>query len=300
MSLQLMSNKFVFAKELNDYKPVTGVGTNYTIKLGNYLQASGAEKDTLKIQLQKRGTKEIYGNASRTINYDHIPTVNYFYRDAVQVLNIDLKTVGKTIGYIPGAGDKVPDALRQMGYTVTELTEATITPELLKTLDAVITGVRAYDVNPYMTSKYDILMSYVQNGGNLIVQYNRNNTGTVQNKIGPYPFAIANKRITEEDAPVTFALSEHPALNIPNKITQKDFAGWTQERSTYQAEQPDSHYEMPLSMHDTGEADSNGSLVIGKYGKGNFVYASLVFFRELPAGIPGAYRLLANLIALGK
>ncbi len=296
--LQLSGTHFTFSKELPEFKPVAGGATNFTIRIGNYLQPLGLEKDTLRIQLEDASTKQTFTNASRTITYDHIPTVNYFYRDAVQVLNIDLKTIGKTIGYIPGAGDKVPDALRQMGYTVTELSETTITPELLKTFDAVITGVRAYDVNSYMADKYDILMGYVQNGGNLIVQYNRNNLGQPQTKIGPYPFAIANKRVTEEDAAVTFGLPAHPVLNYPNNITQKDFTGWIQERSTYQAEQTDNHYDMPLSMHDTGEGDSNGSLMIGKYGKGNFVYASLVFFRELPAGVPGAYRLLANLIAL--
>ena len=300
IALQLTSNHLSFSKPVADFKPVSGIGQNFTIRLNNYLQKSGAEKDTLQIQLQKTDSKQVFANASRTISYDHIPTINYFYRDAIQVLNIDLKTVGKAIGYIPGAGDKVPDALRQMGYTVTELTNVTTTPELLKTFDAIVTGIRAYDVNDWLFSKYDMLMQYIRDGGNLIVQYNRNEINQSQTKIAPYPFTIANKRVSEENAAVTFAQPNSPVLNYPNKITQKDFAGWIQERSTYQGETSDSHYATPLTMHDTGEAESSGSLLIAPYGKGNFVYASLVFFRELPAGVPGAYRLMANLIALGK
>ncbi len=145
-------------------------------------------------------------------------------------------------------------------------------------------------------------MRYVKNGGNLIVQYLKTNQVGQQNvKAGPYPFMVSSgSRVTEEDAKVHFLLPNHSALNYPNKITQKDFEGWLQERSTYQAVQLDNHYETPLGMHDTGEQESNGSLVIAKYGKGNFVYAGLVFFRELPAGVPGAYRLMANLIALPR
>ena len=143
-------------------------------------------------------------------------------------------------------------------------------------------------------------MQYVENGGNLIVQYLKSNqVGQQKIKVGPYPFVVnSGSRVTEEDAAVTFLLPDNPALNYPNKITQKDFEGWVQERSTYQALQLDTHYVTPLSMHDTGEEENNGSLVIAKYGKGNFVYSGLVFFRELPAGVAGAYRLMANLIAL--
>ena len=143
---------------------------------------------------------------------------------------------------------------------------------------------------------------YVQNGGNLIVQYLKSNL-VGQKKIiaGPYPFTIdGSNRVTEEAAAVSFLLPQHTILNYPNKITDKDFEGWVQERSTYQAIKTDEHFEMPLGMNDKADKQSNGSLAIAKYGKGNFVYASLVFFRQLPAGVPGAYRLMANLIALPK
>ena len=189
-----------------------------------------------------------------------------------------------------------------MGYEVKTLSEADLNDENLKQFDAIITGIRAYNIYAYLSDKNDILMRYVQNGGNLIVQYLKSNqVGQKKVKAGPYPFIIdAGSRVTEEDAKVNFLLPNHPALNYPNKITQNDFEGWVQERSTYQASQLDSHYETLFGMHDTGAQESNGSLAIAKYGKGNFVYASIVFFRELPAGVPGAYRLMANLIALPK
>ncbi|MDB5223517.1 MAG: family deacetylase [Chitinophagaceae bacterium] len=246
--------------------------------------------------------KEIYDGYTRTISYDHIPTITYFPKAKANLVKLDIKIIGKKIGYIIGAGDKVPQALEAMGYDVTTLSEADITDDNLKQFDAIITGIRAYNIYEYLTDKNDILNRYVENGGNLIVQYLKSNqVGQKRVKVGPYPFGIdAGSRVTEEDAKVNFLLPGHPVLNYPNKITQKDFEGWVQERSTYQITQMDEHYQFPLSMNDKSDKESNGSLAIAKYGKGNFVYASLVFFRQLPAGIPGAYRLMANLIALGK
>jgi LmbE family N-acetylglucosaminyl deacetylase len=250
----------------------------------------------------KNGTEEqpAYLNLNN-IRYDHIPYIHYFYQDAIKVLNIDIKTVGKKIGYIEGAGDKVPIALKQMGYEVTTLDEKDLTPSQLKQFDAVITGVRAYNVHPYLEGKYDVLMDYVKNGGNLIVQYNTsNNISSVTSKVGPYPFAISRSRVTDEKATVNFVLPQHAVLNYPNKITAKDFDNWVQERGIYFAEQIDPAYETPFSMADPNEKEQKGSLIIANYGKGKFVYTGLVFFRELPAGVPGAYRLLANIIALNK
>ena len=142
-------------------------------------------------------------------------------------------------------------------------------------------------------------MDYIKNGGNLIVQYNRN-LGKDSTGIGPYPFGISSNRVTEEDASVHFLQPDHPVLHFPNEITEKDFDGWIQERGIYFAHRMDPRYQAIFSMHDTGEPEQNGSLIIGRYGKGNFTYTGLVFFRELPAGVPGAYRLLANLIALNQ
>lgn len=239
---------------------------------------------------------------TKTIAYDHIPVITYFPRAKTNLVKVDVKIIGKKIGYVVGAGDKVPQELEQMGYAVKVLTEADLNDENLKQYDAIITGIRAYNIYEYLSNKNDVLNRYVQNGGNLIVQYLKSNqVGLKKVVVGPYPFTIdAGTRVTEEDATVNFLLPLHSALNYPNKITDRDFEGWVQERSTYQAVKTDEHFEMLLGMNDKGEKQSNGSLAIAKYGKGNFVYASLVFFRQLPAGVPGAYRLMANLIALPK
>jgi hypothetical protein len=214
----------------------------------------------------------------------------------------EIKIAGKKIGYIVGAGDKVPDALTGMGYEVTYLNEQDLSQGNLKHFDAIVVGIRAHNIYEYLTNKNEVFNKYVEDGGNLIVQYIKSNqVGLKKVKIGPYPFTIsAGLRVTEENAKVTFLLPNHPALTYPNKITEKDFEGWVQERSTYQVEQSDEHFEKLIAMNDTGEKESNGSLAIAKYGKGNFAYVSLVLFRQLPAGVPGAYRLMANLIALPK
>jgi hypothetical protein len=188
-----------------------------------------------------------------------------------------------------------------MGYIVTLLNEAAITPDNLKQFDAVIAGIRAYNTQEWLTGKYDILMAYIKAGGNYIVQYNTNNfISNVSDKIGPYPFTISRTRVTDENATVQIQIPKNSVLHYPNTIGDKDFTGWIQERSIYHAEKIDSRYETPFVMNDANEPASNGSLIIGKYGKGNFVYTGLVFFRELPAGVPGAYKLMANLIALPK
>lgn len=236
----------------------------------------------------------------KAIKYDHIPNIHYAFRDYVKVIDSEIKVRGKKIGFIPGSGDVMPDALKQMGYEVKILDDASVTDDGLKELDAIITGVRAYNIHEWLSGKYDVMMRYVQNGGNLIVQYNRNQGGVSNPKIGPYPFQISSTRVTEEDAVVKFVQPQHPVLNYPNKISQEDFNDWIQERSTYQADQFIGKYEAPLGMNDKGEKESTGSLITTKYGKGNFAYVSLVMFRQLPAGNPGAFKILSNLIALPK
>jgi len=236
----------------------------------------------------------------KAIKYDHIPNIHYAFRDYVKVIDSEIKVRGKKIGFIPGSGDVMPEALKQMGYEVKILDDASVTDDGLKDLDAIITGVRAYNIHEWLSGKYDVMMRYVQNGGNLIVQYNRNQGGVSNPKIGPYPFQISSTRVTEEDAVVKFVQPQHPVLNYPNKISQEDFNDWVQERSTYQADQFIGKYEAPLGMNDKGEKESTGSLITTKYGKGNFAYVSLVMFRQLPAGNPGAFKILANLVALPK
>jgi LmbE family N-acetylglucosaminyl deacetylase len=242
--------------------------------------------------------KTIYDQQLKAIRYDHIPPIHYYKPAMVECKSIDLKTNGSNIGYIPGAGDKVPEALEQMGYSVTLLKESDITASAIKKFDAIVTGVRAYNTNEWMNNVYDVLMAYIQDGGVLLVQYNTSSQiGPVKAKIGPYPFTITRNRITDEEAKVNMLIPRHPVFNYPNKITEKDFEGWIQERSIYHAETTDSNYTKPLSMKDPGETEQDGSLIIADFGKGRFIYTGLVFFRELPAAVPGAYRLFANLIA---
>ncbi|HVU83323.1 MAG TPA: hypothetical protein VHC50_00690, partial [Puia sp.] len=272
---------------------------NYQEKI--FTPVTSDENTTEEIRLSAANGR--YDHYTKTISYNHIPTITYFPEAKANLVKLDIKIIGKKIGYVEGAGDKVPDALRSLGYDVTILSEKDITDENLKQYDAIITGIRAYNIYPYLTDKNDVLMRYVHDGGNMIVQYMKSNETETGRpiKAGPYPFSISpGARVTEEDAKVNFLLPDCSALNYPNKITEQDFDGWVQERSTYEAVTSDPHYEMPLGMSDTGEPQRNGSLAIAKYGKGNFVYAGLVFFRQLPAGVPGAYRLMANLIALPK
>jgi LmbE family N-acetylglucosaminyl deacetylase len=240
-----------------------------------------------------------YSKSIKRIEYDHIPYQFILYEAKSELVFLNLEKKGTAIGYIPGAGDDMIACLKQIGYDVTILTDDLLTKGDLSKFNAIVTGVRAYNTNDRLQVHHNKLMDYVKDGGNLIVQYNTNNRiGPVLAKIGPYPFTISRDRVTEENTEVIFLKPDHAVLNSPNKISAKDFEGWVQERGIYFASEPDKNYETIFSMKDKGEKASEGSLIIGKHGKGNFVYTGLVFFRELPAGVPGAYRLFANLLSL--
>lgn len=236
-----------------------------------------------------------YHKGIKTISYEHIPTITYFPTTEAKLVKLNLKSTAKNIGYIVGAGDLVPEALRDIGLNVTLLSEDDLANSNLGVYDAIIAGVRAYNVNSRMKFVQQRLMDYVKNGGVYLVQYNVNRPLLID-QIGPYPFTISRDRVTEENAKVNFIKPQSKALNYPNKITENDFEGWIQERGIYFATDVTAAYEKPLSMKDIGEKESDGSLLIANYGKGKFVYTGLVFFRELPAGIPGAYRLFMNLL----
>lgn len=239
---------------------------------------------------------------NENINYNHVPNIIYFKQAQQQNIVTNLKIVGKKVGYINGAGDKVAEILEQMGYTVDVIEEKDVTIENLKKYQAIVAGIRAYNIHEWMTNKSAILNEYIAQGGNLIVQYLRSHT--VNNKkaiVGPYNFSVnASVRVTQENAPVTLNLPNHKVFSYPNKIEPIDFDNWIQERSTYQAEKLDSAFITPIIMNDANEKPSNGSLVIAPYGKGNFVYCSLAMFRQLPGGVIGAIKLMANIIALPK
>lgn len=237
-----------------------------------------------------------YTKGLKVIAYDHIPVQTLFPFAEARVEKVDLKFSGMNVGYIAGAGDLIPESLMQIGYKVTRLTEGQVINGDLSAFDAIITGVRLYNINEHIGAMQPKLMNYVKNGGTLLVQYNVN-APLKLTSMGPYPFRLTRDRVTEEDAKVEFLAPKHAALNFPNKITEQDFDHWIQERGLYFASDIDPHYTAILGMHDTGEESSNGSLLVAEYGKGKYVYTSLDFFRELPAGVPGAYRLFVNLIS---
>jgi hypothetical protein len=246
-------------------------------------------------------SNQTVGLSIQRIEYDHIPYQFILSNAQTKLVFIPLKKVGTKIGYIIGAGDDVAPCLSQLGYQITFLNDEQLTKDNLNQYDAIVTGVRAYNTIDRLQAHYTKLMEYVKNGGNLIVQYNTNNRiGPVLAKIGPYPFTISRDRVTDENAKVNFINTSHQILNSPNKITSDDFTNWIQERGIYFVSERDVNYEAILSMNDPNEKASDGSLIYTKYGKGNFVYTGLSFFRQLPAGVPGAYRLFVNMISLPK
>ena len=236
------------------------------------------------------------------IQHDHIPTQMMLTPAEVRLVPVDLRRDGQRIGYVPGAGDEVAGSLERVGYQVVVLDEAALAAAPLGGFDAIVLGVRAFNTNDRLRFHRDRLLDYVQKGGTLVVQYNTNNRqARLEGGIGPLPFDIGRDRVTDETAPVAFEQPRHPLLNHPNKITAADFEGWVQERGLYFASNWDKGYETPLAMADPGEGTpSKGSLLFARHGKGTFIYTGLAFFRQLPAGVPGAYRLFANLIAHGK
>ncbi|MCU7552511.1 PIG-L family deacetylase [Chitinophagaceae bacterium LB-8] len=301
-NVELRSANFSLSRKDSTFSLEKGASRAYTFNINN---TASANRDSINLQgfaYYTNSPQLIDAHlSSTTIQYDHIPTIKYFFSDDIKLLNINLKTKGNKIGYIVGAGDKVPEALEQMGFEVTLLTDNELSRNHLKKYDAIIAGVRAYNTNEWLNSHYENLMNYVKEGGNLIVQYNTSNQiGPVRAKIGPYNFNITRNRVTDETAPVQFLKPTHKVLNYPNKITADDFKGWVQERSIYHASEWDKNFESILRIGDPGETPDDGSLIITKYGEGYFTYTGLVFFRELPAGVPGSFRLLANLIALNK
>jgi len=233
------------------------------------------------------------------INYPHIPLQLLQPPASLKAISLDLKIRGSKVGYLPGAGDDIADSLKQMGYTVTTLTDADLTSERLRGFDAVVIGVRAFNVRTNLEAHLPGLFAYVEAGGTVVAQYNRpENSRTL--KLAPYDLHLSGDRVTDENAAVTFLAPDHPVLNMPNKITAADFAGWVQERGIYFPNQWDEHFTPILACNDPGEAPLKGGLLVAPYGKGHYVYTGLVFFRELPAGVPGAWRLFANLVSLGK
>ncbi|HRF39481.1 MAG TPA: LmbE family protein, partial [Saprospiraceae bacterium] len=265
----------------------------------------GASEGRLTPQIrvgdQTDGDETVYDKEIVTIQYEHIPTQTVLRTAGARIARLDLRKSGQQVGYIMGAGDEVPAALRQIGYDVSELKDADITPENLRRFDAVILGVRAYNTLDRIKFHQLRLLEYVKGGGNLIVQYNTNNGLLLpQNEIAPFPMKLSRERVTVEEAEMRILQPQHPVLNTPNKIGAKDFEGWVQERGLYFPNEWDAAFSAIFSCNDPGQKPADGSLLIAKYGEGHYIYTGLAFFRQLPAGVTGAYRLMANMISLGR
>ena len=219
----------------------------------------------------------------------------------MRVVAFPLARQAGTVGYILGPGDEVAASLRQAGYDVHSIADEGLTAAALRPFGTVVTGVRAFNTKEKLRLAHSALMAYVEAGGTLVVQYNTNNRlAPLATPLGPYPFDIGSERVTDENAAVTFSMPTHRLLTWPNRIAAHDFDGGGQERGLYFAKSWDPRYETVLSMHDAGEGPLGGGLLLCHYGKGVFVYTGLSFFRQLPAGVTGAFRLFANLIAAGQ
>ncbi|WP_348797415.1 PIG-L family deacetylase [Flavobacterium adhaerens] len=238
-----------------------------------------------------------YDKEQTIINYDHITKQQVLKTSEIKCIRIDLKTNQEKIAYIMGAGDEVPQSLTQMGYKVTLVKPEEITPEKLESFDVVMTGIRAYNTLKTLAYKQDILFDFVKSGKTMISQYNTAGD-LVTSNIAPYPLKISNDRVTEENADVKFLAPNHPVLNYPNTISENDFKGWKQEQGLYYPRDFDKVFTPIISSHDKGESAKVGALLIAPYGKGNYIYTGLSFFRELPEGVSGAYKLLSNMISI--
>ncbi len=258
---------------------------------------SGQEEAILKPSIQYNG-KEYSGEMVR-IAYDHIPLQTLIIPAETKLVKLNIQKKGEKIGYIEGAGDAIPQSLRQIGYQVSTLDPGSITATSLVEFNAVVLGIRAYNTVDELRYAQPALHKYVENGGTVILQYNVSR-GLVTDELAPFKLDLSRDRVTEEDAEVRFLNPDHQLLNTPNKLTSADFENWVQERGLYFANNWGKEFTPILSMNDTNESPKEGSLLVAKYGKGYFIYTGLSFFRQFPEGVPGAYRLFANMVSIGK
>ncbi|GAB5553830.1 MAG: PIG-L family deacetylase [Saprospiraceae bacterium] len=243
----------------------------------------------------------VYNQELVLIQYDHIPTQTILREAQSKIVKIDIQKEGERIGYIAGAGDAIPQSLQQIGYKVDMLGDGDITVANLNQYDAVIVGIRAYNINERLKFHQPKLLKYVEEGGTMIIQYNTSRGLKVpMEEMGPYPLKLSRDRVTVEEAEVRLLKPDHVVLNFPNKITEKDFEGWVQERGLYFPNEWDDAYSAILSSNDPGETPKDGGLLVAQHGKGYYIYSGYSWFRELPAGVPGAFRLFANMISIGQ
>jgi hypothetical protein len=254
--------------------------------------------------IAKVGGKEI-ASGMRVIDYSHIPVEVNFPASTARAERFPVITLAKKVGYVMGPGDEIAKAIQQLGCEVTQLGADDLATRNLSEFDAIVTGVRAYNARADLRANQTRLLNYVQDGGTLVIQYNyaqneRDRQLLEQAHIGPYPIKLGQGRTTVEEAPVNFPDPNHPLLFTPNKITERDFDGWVQERGLYYASEWDPHYQPVFESHDPGDKPQLGGTLYTRYGKGVYIYTAYSWFRQLPAGVPGAYRIFANMLSAGK
>lgn len=271
-----------------------GAGSTFTFTIEPPVTA---EETFLTVEATYNG--KTYSRGMEWIKYDHIPAQALFPEAKVKLVKLDLKVEGKKIGYVMGAGDEIPQNLEQAGFAVELLQPHELEPAHLQQYDAVVLGVRAYNTREELKFKKAGLEEYARNGGVVVVQYNTS-FGLADENFAPFPIKLSRKRITNENAPLKILQPDHPVFQSPNKITQKDFEGWVQERGLYFAEEWSDEWTPLLSGNDPGEEPLEGGLLVAKTGKGYFVYTGFSWFRQLPAGVPGAYRIFTNIVSLGN
>ena len=241
----------------------------------------------------------VYSDEVLKLDYEHIPLQTLVLPAKTKLVKLDIQKKGELVGYIDGAGDVIPESLEQIGYKVTKIDPNDMNVASLAKFDAIVLGIRAYNILDILKFKQVELLKYVENGGTLITQYNTNR-GLVVDQLAPFKLEVSRDRVTEEDATVKSLDPNNAVLNTPNKITQSDFDNWVQERGLYFPDVWGPEFTPIFEMNDTNETSSKGSLLIAKYGKGHYIYTGLSFFRQFPDAVPGAFRLFANLISIGK
>jgi hypothetical protein len=271
-------------------------GDERTVRFQVTPAKGSGERGRLRVVVDLGGRSESW--RVRSVNHEHIPPQNVRQPSEATLVPFTLATKVRRLGYIPGPGDRVAESLAAVGYEVTLLPEERLASEKLERFEAILVGVRAFNANPRLALHHERLMQYVEKGGRLLVQYNTNSrVGPLNASLGPYPLELGRDRVTDETAAMTPVDPKTPLLRVPNPLTAADFEGWVQERGLYFASKWDERYQPVFAMNDPGEEPLRGGLLVARHGKGTFVYTGIAFFRQLPAGVPGAYRLLANLLA---
>jgi LmbE family N-acetylglucosaminyl deacetylase len=270
-----------------------GIGAETTLSF-SVTAGSGSASGVMSASVEVGGQR--YARNRVRIDYPHIPVQTLFPLAEAKLVKTSVRRTGERVAYLMGSGDQGPEALRQMGFQVTLLTDDDVQSMDLSKFQTIVAGVRAYNTRPRLRVLEPRLLDYVKDGGRLVIQY-QTPDAELKDRLGPYPFTVSRDRVTDEEAPMRQIAPQHPLLNAPNKITDGDFTGWVQERGLSFANPYDSHYETVLSSNDTNEPARDGGLLYTRWGKGVFIYTGLAWFRQLPAGVPGAYRLFANLVS---